>query len=311
MLTNETKSLLLRRLPKVELSYCKIINRKVSADFYMLIPKGPKGLLWFTYINNKNVCLLLTLNYKGKVNTIEKCTMSFENNMSYGTVVYGTHIVRNKVKHFCCENIHYYKGDNVERYSNHDKFVLFDKMFSQDILQHVHGTIFLIPWVPVIGSNISMLKQVIPELPYSVYGIKYMNKNNSFSIGVEKIKLEVYVEATFKVTACASADLYNLYSEGDNLYGRAMVRSYKKSVFMNNLFRKIKENTNLDLLEESDDEEEFENTSENKFVDMERTLLMKCVYIKRFNKWEPLRVLHSNEEVDTKIAITELEKKVL
>ena len=35
---------------------------------------------------------------------------------------------------------------------------------------------------------------------------------------------------------------------------------------MNSLFRNIKENGNLDLLEESDDEEEFENIALDKFV---------------------------------------------
>ena len=42
---------------------------------------------------------------------------------------------------------------------------------------------------------------------------------------------------------------------------------------MNSLFRNIKENRNLDLLEESDDEEEFENTSLDKFVDLDKELL--------------------------------------
>ena len=35
---------------------------------------------------------------------------------------------------------------------------------------------------------------------------------------------------------------------------------------MNSLFRIIKENKNLDALEESDDEDEFENINEDKFV---------------------------------------------
>ena len=35
---------------------------------------------------------------------------------------------------------------------------------------------------------------------------------------------------------------------------------------MNSLFRTIKENENLDSLEESDDEEEFENSNVDKFV---------------------------------------------
>ena len=39
---------------------------------------------------------------------------------------------------------------------------------------------------------------------------------------------------------------------------------------MNSLFRTIKENDNLDLLEESDDDEEFENIQIDKFVNLEK-----------------------------------------
>ena len=41
-------------------------------------------------------------------------------------------------------------------------------------------------------------------------------------------------------------------------YDIACIPDYKTSVMMNSLFRDIKENRNLDFLEESDSEEEFE-----------------------------------------------------
>jgi hypothetical protein len=63
---------------------------------------------------------------------------------------------------------------------------------------------------------------------------------------------------------------------------------------MNALFRTIKENANLDLLEESDDDEEFENTQMDKFVDLEKTVLMECVYSKRFKKWQPNKTVPSH-----------------
>jgi hypothetical protein len=66
-----------------------------------------------------------------------------------------------------------------------------------------------------------------------------------------------------------------------------MISTYKCSVMMNKIFRKIKENDNLDLLEESEDEEEFENIKEDKYVDLNKSVLMKCVYSKRFKKWQP------------------------
>ena len=60
---------------------------------------------------------------------------------------------------------------------------------------------------------------------------------------------------------------------------------------MNTLFRNIKENTNLDLLEESDDEEEFENTKIDKFVNLDKVLIMECVYLKKFQKWQPIKIV--------------------
>ena len=102
-------------------------------------------------------------------------------------------------------------------------------------------------------------------------------------------------KAIFKVKADLAADNYQLYTAEDLLYETAMVPTYKCSVMLNSLFRKIKENGNLDLLEESDDEEEFENTKIDKFVDLEKTVLMECVYSKRFKKWQPVKTVIGNQ----------------
>ena len=57
---------------------------------------------------------------------------------------------------------------------------------------------------------------------------------------------------------------------------------------MNSIFRKIKENDNLDLLEESDEEDEFENIAEDKYVDLEKLYRFRCVLHDRFNMWVPI-----------------------
>ena len=57
---------------------------------------------------------------------------------------------------------------------------------------------------------------------------------------------------------------------------------------MNRLFRNIRENDWLDALEESDDEEEFENIDLDKFVDMEKEYLIECQYFPAFKKWSPV-----------------------
>jgi hypothetical protein len=61
---------------------------------------------------------------------------------------------------------------------------------------------------------------------------------------------------------------------------------------MNSIFRKIKENDNLDLLEESEDEEEFEDTNDERFVDLEKRVKIRCEYHKHFKKWVPLELIN-------------------
>jgi hypothetical protein len=100
------------------------------------------------------------------------------------------------------------------------------------------------------------------------------------------------------VKADVAADNYHLYTAEDTFYERAMVPTYKASVMLNALFRTIKENANLDLLEESDDEEEFEKVQQ--FVDLEKTVVMECLYSKRFRQWQPVReILSSNPKIIT------------
>ena len=66
---------------------------------------------------------------------------------------------------------------------------------------------------------------------------------------------------------------------------------------MNKLFRNIKENNNLDALEESDDEEEFQNDKLDRFVFMEKSFNMTCAYNNKFKKWYPLRLDDTNRTI--------------
>ena len=89
-------------------------------------------------------------------------------------------------------------------------------------------------------------------------------------------------------------DIYYLYSlNGDKKeeqFGIAHIPDYNTSSMMNKLFRIIKENDNLDALEESDDEEEFENEKVDKFVKLDTSHKMVCQYNYKFKKWTPIRL---------------------
>ena len=68
---------------------------------------------------------------------------------------------------------------------------------------------------------------------------------------------------------------------------------------MNKLFRNIKENQNLDALEESDDEDEFENNKLDKYVYLDRSINMNCHFNYKFKKWMPVSIANKQEKIVT------------
>jgi hypothetical protein len=317
MLTYDEKVLLLKRLPSFELSYETILHKKVCGDVFMLIPKGKKAILWITYWKGQNICILLPFNQSGhiSINEVELYQLCFTNEIAYGTLIYGTVFLVNNIKHFTFENILYYKGNNTENYTFNQQMNVFSNIFkNKEITQTVYTKKFIVVGMPVMCNNYDEALKIKPTLPYSVYAVNIYSLNTYIGILVIKNELfhkelfhkeafhkEVYKrEVFFKVKATVEADIYHLYcSNSDTMYGVAMIQSYKTSVMMNSLFRNIKENSNLDLLEESDSEEEFENIDDSKFVDINKTLTMKCIYMPKFRKWQPISVTNDNVKIVT------------
>jgi len=111
-------------------------------------------------------------------------------------------------------------------------------------------------------------------------------------------------EVVFKIKPDIQNDIYQLYCLNDDnkevYFDTCLIPDFNTSVMMNKLFRTIKENDRLDALEESDDEEEFENENENQFVNLEKSYNMVCLYNHKFKKWYPNRVADKNLDI-TKI----------
>jgi hypothetical protein len=337
---------ILTRFPKIELSYEKVLHKKVPADLYILIPKGFKVFVWLTKWQEKNVCLVISKHKDSKETKIfnypyiynPDCTLGFVGTNSIGTVLYGTLFDYNNVKHFSCEEICYYKSQNISRERRFDTlkdFFINNPFFIDNTPKK------LIIGLPVMTCDLESAFSIANQLPYIIYSIQLYTVNGSNPINAIKsgaylvkngmpgsdvsddakilpfeIKHAPHIrepiiqlpmpkaykndnnnnkEAILKVRASIEDDIYNLYClEADKVtekwIGIAMISTYKSSTMMNKLFRKIRENDNLDFLEESEDEEDFENTDINKYVDLEKSVLMKCVYVKRFKKWQPLSV---------------------
>ena len=118
-------------------------------------------------------------------------------------------------------------------------------------------------------------------------------------------------QCVLRVQADIQRDVYHIYvRSGDNYsqYGEAGIPNLKTSVFMNKLFRVIKENDNLDALEESDDEDEFEDARDDKFVHLDKNLNLMCEFNAKFKKWVPIRIAKNTERVISKNDIYRLEK---
>jgi len=120
-------------------------------------------------------------------------------------------------------------------------------------------------------------------------------------------------QAIFKIKPDIQNDIYYLYCLNDLLedefYSIALIPDYKISVFMNGLFRNIKENINLDALEESDDDDEFENDREDKFVYLEKEYKILCVYNYKFKKWVPNKLVDTNSKIILKKYLPNIENK--
>jgi len=106
---------------------------------------------------------------------------------------------------------------------------------------------------------------------------------------------------TFIVRAEIAFDIYQLYAYGKAkelvFYGIAYIPNPASSTMMNNIFRKIKENSNLDYIEESDDEEDFENIEIDKYVDLKKSVAIECRFHMKFKKWIPIRVVDSSQKI--------------
>ena len=322
-ITENEKDEILNEFPKMELSYETIVHKKVyDADFMMAIPEGKKCFAWFTTFKNQNICFIMDITENKKISNIEVTQCCFHNRLSYGTIFYGTVFKHNNVSFFTVEDILYYNGVNIQKDTFVKKLDLFKIIFSSEIKQLAYSENQIIFGLPLMHTLLKDLVHQINLLPYKIKNIHFV-KNRNISI-MPYIKQNSHSqnnsqsstnysnkptfnnhskrELVFKIKPDIQNDIYHLfvYDEPDKPIGIAYISNYNTSVMMNKLFRNIKENQNLDALEESDDEDEFENDKIDKFVYLDKTYNMLCAYNGKYKKWEPLRIAQKNERITNK-----------
>tara|TARA_X000000368_G_scaffold418473_2_gene418314 strand:+ start:1045 stop:2061 length:1017 start_codon:yes stop_codon:yes gene_type:complete len=292
-----------------------------SSKYFILKPKGKRCYLWFTYIEKRLLAIIIFLNNKNIYdisNEFYEFPIEYNNTLCFNNILlfgyYFTNITNSIKNHyFIIENIFNYniynkiikKNDYNHNYNY--KLELFNK-----ILPNIKNINNFFINLPIILNHNEELFKLINKLDYNIYNIAvYSDFNYIGSYNLTNKNNFNKIIATFKITPCINLDLYNLYILNGNkeeYYDLALIDTFKTSKFMNELFRNIKENNNLDKLEESDSEDEFENINIDKYVYLEKSYLIECEYNNKFKKWIP-RNLSKNKLITKNNLISILGKK--
>lgn len=310
----------------INISYETVVHKKISdAQIILAIPDGVRHCIWFTTYKNNNVCWLLELNLSNKVVNIQKCLTSYHDTLCYGTVLYGTLFNYNSsVKCFSIEDMYYYKGHNIQPSKYGERLQKIHNLFkSCELNQTIFTNKMVMFGLPYIDTSFENAVKVASSLPYKTQFLQFQyleeSNGNIYNLSLQTIletktivkgkpsnkvvqtqvlknNASVKKKTTvFKVVPDIQNDIYHLYSSDGVFVDIAYIQTYEKSVMMNKLFRNIKENARLDALEESDDEEEFENNNPDKFVFLDRSYLMECEFNYKFKKWMPIKIVNVNK----------------
>ena len=319
LLLFNAKKLILHRLPNYKLYNNSFVipNLIDNANYYVLKPKGRKAYLWFTYYKKDLLCLLIFVNNYSNIyddtNELYYYNINYDKRLCFNNVLLnGIYFYKNTNK----EISHYFILENVMNYNclNLDKLTPNEyNNFTYKLNLYKHVLPFLINtnyniYLGIILDNYDSIFKIIYKLNYEIYCVACYSANKYLGNFILNIQLSKTINKNeynygynFKVTASITPDIYNLYileNNKEQFYEYALIDSYKTSVFMNNLFRKIKENKNLDLLEESDSEEEFENIDLAKYVNLQKSYIIECFYNKKFKKWVPKNLAKTNYIID-------------
>jgi hypothetical protein len=326
----------LTRFPHFELSYETISHKKVSEpyDVALAIPMGKKYYIWFSFEGKRNTCYLMEITRDKRIGKISELSLQFHHSMSLGTVMYGTivSLIDDTRQVFIIEDIFYYKGIAIKQHTFSEKLGAIDNIFSENLVSNNPTIAFALPviWTDNIFDD-AKNKRYIENCGYTVHHIQYrsliqtmpyinMSAKPKTTISEPFAPVQMceptfygivpsfsyskpqYKNPTvFLIRADIQFDIYHLFAYGENktqVYcGLAGIPDYNKSIFMNGIFRNIRENSNLDYIEESDDDEDFEDTRLDKYVDSEKTVLMECVFDKKFKKWVPVKIVHNGNPV--------------
>jgi hypothetical protein len=273
----------------------------------MLMPKGARSWAWFTTHGDAPACYLLETDDPKSIRVVDA---SFATPLSYGTLLQGTYFrSHTKRPFFVVDDVIWYKGKNVIHTTYESRLEIILELLRDDVGLPIND--YMVSFgVPTMAASVDALLKLTCPYPIDRIVYRYLDTNRKifaqpWSADIHKTipglaptreKQATSVPSVtrtlcprekrryFWVTADPSPDVYNLYDDKTGAFiDTACVQKYESSVALNVLFRHAKADAHLDALEESDDEDEFEQEAQP----LDKRLRVECVWVPRFKGWAP------------------------
>jgi hypothetical protein len=253
---------LTQNFPQIQLPYYERIHH-LGNHMCLFIPKGPKFFAWFTYLDNKPICIFLQ-NDHSEIQTAIHHYVAFKEELSLGTILYGTLIDQR----FVCENLFYVKGKPFHG-GYPEKLLKIKEVILQTRNSDFSGSVSF--HLPYMTQQKVLLE--CSNMPYQIYGILQLQSKPRLYVLQQTV-------CTFRAQKREETeDVYELLAYNENkelvFYSTALINDFKTSYFMKRLFYKTK--TTYRTAEFSDSEEEYDGD-----------VHVGCIFVPEFRRWKPI-----------------------
>ncbi len=303
-------------------------------DICLAIPTGKKSFLWIT---DTNECYMVDKTGIYFTKTATK-TEGLSCTVFYGTVL---------PQYFVLEDLYYFNNKSTAGHNFKERLtIMLSALQTGFIYDDTTPELFIVLPVICASDETSLFKSgywnsftnkcayAVHHLQYraSTLQLPYLNQNTPTEVIELPTAMDYYVhytpcaaanaktmaaigEATFFVQADIQDDVYHLFAYNPKSPNKkqyldiAFIATLKDSIFMNKLFRKIRENDNIELGEESEDEDMFQNIRPDKYVDTNKTLKIRCKFMPKWRKWTPVALAKPDANVVPMSALCQRERK--
>lgn len=285
ILSVQAKNDIISRFPYKYITHDRVLYNNTQPDIYIMIPCGIKCCLWFSMYDNQPIMYELYLTNACKIYDVVPHFFVGDHRLcrGKGTICSGYSFAVNKKRYVTLLDIMLLCGNALvnERFETRMEHMLtFFHLIQPDSPRNTCR----IGMVDVT-FNRDDIPEFVSSLKYKVSRVLTGKLSQGKMTYMSKEKVVSQKQCVFNVKADSSSDVYELYCKDcRDVYAIAGIQTIKTSIMMNAIFRNIRENSNLDLLEESDEEGDdylLDNISPN----------MVCNYNNKINKWVPSHIV--------------------